>query len=271
MAPFALVLLGEEPAHGYALTGRLKQMGVAEGELDVRQVYKTLECLERLGHVRSEWRTERPGPPRRRYELTAAGREALDEWSAVMAERRRLIDEFETRHLRLEEANMMSGAVTTHEEHEVFRAHITQLEGLADRIGEIPTDELTREATEAHEFLAHTVMPHAVAEGVVVFPLVREESGEPTIGVRMTQCHVQLSRLVDELETEIAALERGGAATQRAMRRTLYGIATVLTAHLAEQDEQVEPLLEANLPAEDREALFAAVERCAKEVAAQYE
>jgi DNA-binding PadR family transcriptional regulator len=100
MAPFVLVLLAEGRAHGYALIARLQQMGVSEGEIDVGQVYRTLHCLERLGHVSSRWSDDPAAPRRRDYELTDAGREALVEWEAVMQERVRLIREFESRYRR---------------------------------------------------------------------------------------------------------------------------------------------------------------------------
>ncbi|HEX9124161.1 MAG TPA: PadR family transcriptional regulator [Actinomycetota bacterium] len=100
MAPFVLVLLAEGKAHGYALIGRLREMGVSEGEIDVGQVYRTLHCLENLGHVVSSWSDDPAGPRRRDYELTDAGRAALVEWEAVMQERVRLIREFETRYRR---------------------------------------------------------------------------------------------------------------------------------------------------------------------------
>jgi len=99
LAPFILVLLHDGPAHGYALIGALRTMGVTAGELDVGQVYRTLRCLETLGHVRSDWSVE-PGHPRRAYELTDRGRVALDEWAAVMSERERLIGEFASRYER---------------------------------------------------------------------------------------------------------------------------------------------------------------------------
>ncbi len=98
MAPFVLVLLAEERSHGYALIRRLREMGVSDGEIDVGQVYKTLRCLENLGHVRSTWSARPTGPQHRDYELTEAGRAALDEWAAVMRERSRLIAEFQHRY-----------------------------------------------------------------------------------------------------------------------------------------------------------------------------
>jgi PadR family transcriptional regulator PadR len=100
MAPFVLVLLAEEPTYGYALIGRLQEMGVAEGQIDVGQVYKTLRCLEEHGHVESSWSAERErmGPQRRDYRLTEAGHAALEEWAAVMTERARLIRDFHARY-----------------------------------------------------------------------------------------------------------------------------------------------------------------------------
>jgi PadR family transcriptional regulator, regulatory protein PadR len=103
MAPFVLALLTEGPGHGYALTARLQDMGVSEREVDVGQVYKTLRCLEGLGHVRSHWSTDATGPRRRDYVLTEEGERALDEWAAIMTERTRLIGEFDARYLRWKE------------------------------------------------------------------------------------------------------------------------------------------------------------------------
>ena len=81
---------------------------------------------------------------------------------------------------------MRLGAQTTQEEHESFRARLEEIKALADSIGEIPVEEVQPRVAEVHDFLADSVMPHAVAEGVVLFPIVRHETCEPTIGVRMT-------------------------------------------------------------------------------------
>jgi iron-sulfur cluster repair protein YtfE (RIC family) len=168
---------------------------------------------------------------------------------------------------------MATGPRTTHEEHAAFGPHLHRIEALADAIGELTPAELRSRLEEVDDFLAHTLMPHAVAEGRVLFPLLRAESGEPTIGVRMTQCHVQLGKLLDELEGLIPTLDRPGgrAESERQLRRVLYSIHALLTAHLAETDQDVQPLLEAALPEPERRALFEAVEACAREVADLYE
>ena len=94
-----LVLLAGGGAHGYAIIGDLEEMGIANGSVDVGQVYRTLRDLEEAGLVTSAWSTDAQGPQRRAYELTAAGYAALDEWAAVMTERERLIAEFDARYL----------------------------------------------------------------------------------------------------------------------------------------------------------------------------
>ncbi len=166
---------------------------------------------------------------------------------------------------------MGSGARTIHEEHALIRAELETLRELADEIGTLPPVGVLDRAARAHEFLAHTVMPHAVAEGRVLMPLVRDRTGEPTIGIRMTQCHVQVGRLVDELEHQLAQLRAGSARAERELRRILYSLHALLTAHLDEADEEVEPLLEAELPEDQRRELFGAIERCAREVADLFE
>ena len=99
MEPFVLVLLAGGPAHGYAITSQLEEIGLTGGPVDIGQVYRTLRDLEDAGQVTSAWSNERVGPQRRDYELTPAGYAALDEWAAVMKERARLIAEFDAGYL----------------------------------------------------------------------------------------------------------------------------------------------------------------------------
>jgi DNA-binding PadR family transcriptional regulator len=48
--------------------------------------------------VSSEWDESLPGPAKRTYELTSAGRDALERWAASLAETRDRIDRFLERH-----------------------------------------------------------------------------------------------------------------------------------------------------------------------------
>lgn len=97
--PFVLAMLARGDSYGYAILGRLEEMRVSNGPLDVGLVYRTLRDLERDGLVSSSWAEESAGPRRRAYELTPAGVEALDDWALVMRERARLIGEFNADYL----------------------------------------------------------------------------------------------------------------------------------------------------------------------------
>ena len=98
MEPFVLAMVGATGGHGYALQAQLDELGLANGAVDVGQVYRTLRDLEEAGQVISTWTSDRVGPQRRDYVLTDAGFAALHEWAAVMRERTRLIAEFDELH-----------------------------------------------------------------------------------------------------------------------------------------------------------------------------
>jgi PadR family transcriptional regulator PadR len=94
-----LLLLGEEPGHGYELTERLKQWGF---ELTgPGPVYRELRLLEENGLVRSMWSAPQSGPVPRVYELTDEGRAALDSAADSLLDISRLLEDFQARHRRL--------------------------------------------------------------------------------------------------------------------------------------------------------------------------
>lgn len=98
LEPFVLAMLARE-TYGYAILGRLEEMHISNGPLDVGLVYRTLRDLERNGLVDSSWAEDSAGPRRRAYRLTEAGYVALDDWAVVMRERARLIGEFNADYL----------------------------------------------------------------------------------------------------------------------------------------------------------------------------
>jgi PadR family transcriptional regulator, regulatory protein PadR len=98
--PFLLLLVAEGETHGYALIAALNDLCVAPEAVDVGMAYRALREFERNGLVESRWMVSN-GPPRRAYRLTADGRRALAEWTAVMRERDRLISTYLDRAKRL--------------------------------------------------------------------------------------------------------------------------------------------------------------------------
>ena len=95
--PSLLLLLRERPVHGYELIERLPELS-PEGRIDIGNLYRLLRALEAEGIVRSEWRADLPGPAKRTYELTDAGRRLLDRWAEALREAQGVIARFLDRY-----------------------------------------------------------------------------------------------------------------------------------------------------------------------------
>jgi poly-beta-hydroxybutyrate-responsive repressor len=95
--PGVLLLLREGPLHGYELLELLPPL-VGEERVDMGNLYRFLRALEDEGIVTSEWRDDVPGPAKRTYALTDAGRKLLDDWVAALRGAQHRIDGFLTRY-----------------------------------------------------------------------------------------------------------------------------------------------------------------------------
>ncbi len=87
-----LLLLGEQPAHGYELLRDLERLG-AHG-VDSGSLYRVLRRTERDGLTRSRWEAAESGPPRRVYGLTATGSRVLAEVATELEQSRQLVNLF---------------------------------------------------------------------------------------------------------------------------------------------------------------------------------
>ena len=96
LRPCILLLLREEPAHGYDLLERLRPLGFERD--DPGRLYRSLRGLEDEGLVRSAWEPSGTGPDRRIYELTREGVEQLHVASKSLAEGRELLGFFLSRY-----------------------------------------------------------------------------------------------------------------------------------------------------------------------------
>jgi PadR family transcriptional regulator, regulatory protein PadR len=96
LRPCLLLLLREQPAHGYELLQRLRPIGFDRG--DPGGLYRALRRLERDGFVRSSWQHSRAGPDRRIYEITRRGMEDLHRSAKALHEARKALDVFLSRY-----------------------------------------------------------------------------------------------------------------------------------------------------------------------------
>ena len=94
--PMMLVLLANEPMHGYRLVERLAEEFGFTG-LPSQTVYRALQNMEAQAWLGAEWDTESTqGPPRKVYQVTEAGLAALDAWSLEIQELRGNLEGFLT-------------------------------------------------------------------------------------------------------------------------------------------------------------------------------
>jgi DNA-binding PadR family transcriptional regulator len=90
-----LALLAKEPAHGYELKSQLERiLGEAYPSPNIGQIYLTLQRLEKAGLVSGKDVVQAGRPNKRTYELTPAGREAVDAWLTEPSDGPRVRDDF---------------------------------------------------------------------------------------------------------------------------------------------------------------------------------
>lgn len=168
---------------------------------------------------------------------------------------------------------MTASVQTVKEEHEQFLPYLESIREVADSVGRVSVKTLLARTGETHEFLAHKLMPHAIVEGRLVLPAVREFTGSPELAAAMNQCHVQLGRLTDELESVRERIGHEGLDPdlESELRRVLYGIHVLLTAHFAQAEEVFTAALDPRFTPEERARFFEKVERSAEEVRDLYE
>jgi len=96
VAPWILLTLYQhEGSHGYEIQkiilGQLQELGFG---LNMGGLYRHLNMLEKRGVLTSTWDTSAPGPARRNYFLTEAGKECLWRWMSTLSVQVTLIGKF---------------------------------------------------------------------------------------------------------------------------------------------------------------------------------
>ena len=93
LMPVALVILQNEPSHGYRLMERFEEFGFEP--INPGTFYRMLRHLENEGLCKSEWE-ENPesGPRRRMYSVVDAGEEYLAAWAEQCKSYQKVMDGF---------------------------------------------------------------------------------------------------------------------------------------------------------------------------------
>jgi PadR family transcriptional regulator PadR len=92
-----LLLLHQEPAHGYTLLEEVGDFGL--DAMDPSAIYRMLRGMEDKGWVTSTWNEEQSlGPPRRVYRITDTGDEVLAAWIQDLDETRKMLNRLVSRY-----------------------------------------------------------------------------------------------------------------------------------------------------------------------------
>jgi len=153
------------------------------------------------------------------------------------------------------------------DEHKELYPHIESLKQAGLSVHGKLTQASLEKIDEAHSFLANHLLPHARAEEAALYPAVQKVMGSPHATATMSRDHVEVEKLTQELGELRATLHEGEVGSEKAneLKRLLYGLYTLVKLHFAKEEEVYLPLLDANLSAEEAEALFATMEETAHE------
>jgi PadR family transcriptional regulator len=92
LAPFVLLAVSLQRAHGYVIEDYLRALGLFG--ITMSTLYRTLRQMEKEGFVESTWEPGPTGPARRVYTITDAGHAWLDSSAMMLNAYRDTIDKF---------------------------------------------------------------------------------------------------------------------------------------------------------------------------------
>lgn len=92
LAPFVLLAVSLQRAHGYVIEDYLQTLGVFG--ITMSTLYRTLRQMEKDGFLESTWEPGPTGPARRVYTITDDGHAWLDSSASMLQAYRETIDRF---------------------------------------------------------------------------------------------------------------------------------------------------------------------------------
>ncbi|KLO21409.1 PadR family transcriptional regulator [Marinitoga sp. 1197] len=92
---FVLLIIAENPVHGYEIANKLSDFGVIlNGIGQMGNLYRTLAKLEEMGLVKTDWDITESGPSKKIYKITKDGLEFLKNSKIEFEEFKHIIDVF---------------------------------------------------------------------------------------------------------------------------------------------------------------------------------
>ena len=135
---------------------------------------------------------------------------------------------------------MQTSSKSLHAEHEQLVPDIETIRAAADLVGDGTTTQVLAAVDDVLHFLRHRLIPMAIAKGRTLSPVLRQTEGGLERALELHRCHVQISVLTDQLAALRAGLAEGVVLTRTQtleLRRLIYGIHTLICAHLKEEED----------------------------------
>jgi DNA-binding PadR family transcriptional regulator len=146
-----LALLADRPAHGYEIKRGLEErFGSVVAPLNAGQVYTTLQRLQRDELVADDAVAQSGRPDKRVYQLTDAGRQALEEWLGVPSAPTRLRDDFFMKLVFAQSLGLADPAALIARQREAYLRSLGELERVLADGGADGTTALVVEGAALH-------------------------------------------------------------------------------------------------------------------------
>ncbi|HET9476838.1 MAG TPA: hemerythrin domain-containing protein, partial [Dehalococcoidia bacterium] len=130
--------------------------------------------------------------------------------------------------------------------------------------------DVLRATEEAHAFLVHHLIPHAIAEDRVLYPVVERLMGAPGTTATMSRDHVEVGKFTAELGALKEKIAQSGATETdlTELQRLLFGLYGIVKLHFDKEEEIYVPILDKGLSQAEATEMFEAMEAAAGEAKA---
>jgi len=124
-------------------------------------------------------------------------------------------------------------------EHREFAPELLRVRTVADRLGELPPDEVLRELEAVRHFVVERLPQHEEEEEAAVYPVVAKLMGGEDPMSSMARAHIEISHLARVFRQLLDDLPREGPTPDDLvdLRRVLYGLYAILRLHFAQEEE----------------------------------
>jgi heavy metal translocating P-type ATPase len=124
-------------------------------------------------------------------------------------------------------------------EHREFVPELVRVRWVADRLGQLPPDEVRRELEAVRWFVVERLPQHEEEEEAAVYPVVARLMGGEDPMSSMARAHIEISHLARVFRQLLDDLPEEGPTPDDLvdLRRVLYGLHAILRLHFAQEEE----------------------------------